>query len=673
MGIEFGVELARAALLVGPSLGAAVIVRRRRHPALARPEAALATAILALAAVLGISHLAGAIDRFEAPTIVGLGLVVLAASLLLPQVAPTTRADDVPAAAALHVAVMVGTLAVVAGQWATRVADAFAGGISDYDSLHYHLPFAARFVQTGSLGELHYANATGVPNVFHPLDSELLHALGMLAFDNDVASPLLNLGWAALAVLAAWCVGRPFGSGPLSVVGQAVVLSLPITALGAGSALNDVPSYACLLAVVVFLLQPVEGPHRERLVLAGLAAGLAISMKLTLVAPIGVLTLGVLWLWRRRPADALLGWCLPLAATGSFWYLRSIAATGSPIPGVEIPGLPHARFASVTDYGFSVASYLDRPEILREWFVPGLAAGSTRAWPLLIGLALAITVLSLRRTQPPLVRLVGLVIAVSSLAYLLTPTSAFGLPDQPVLFALNVRYVFPALVLAIALLPWHLAGRRAGETSAALGLLGLLVVVSEASGELPLRGLAGDLPPWVADQWLAGLLAAGAVGALAWAVLAVDRGWARRPVLLALGGLGALALMAAGWVDQRYADGRYRDDPVATALRAAEPTTVALAGFDRQHQLYGADLDNHVQYVGEETSHGGFAEVASCDRWRSLLAAGGFEHVVVADPAPDTGPPVRWTAGWRGAAEVVRSGGLVLYALDPGSATEPCG
>jgi hypothetical protein len=65
-------------------------------------------------------------------------------------------------------------------------------------------------VQQGSIAHLHYLDSDPV-TVFYPASSELLHAVGMVVMGSDVLSTVMNLGWLALALLAAWCLGRCFG------------------------------------------------------------------------------------------------------------------------------------------------------------------------------------------------------------------------------------------------------------------------------------------------------------------------------------------------------------------------------------------------------------------------------------------------------------------------------
>jgi hypothetical protein len=62
----------------------------------------------------------------------------------------------------------------------------------------------------------------------------------ILPFNRDVLSPLVNLGWAALTLLAAWCIGRTRGVGALAVIGATIVLAVPVMAdIEPGQASND--------------------------------------------------------------------------------------------------------------------------------------------------------------------------------------------------------------------------------------------------------------------------------------------------------------------------------------------------------------------------------------------------------------------------------------------------
>lgn len=82
---------------------------------------------------------------------------------------------------------------VAVTQWAVQTADSLGSGMPSFDTLWYHMPFAARFAQTGSVTAIQFTQAD--PFVaYYPANSELLHAVGIVAMRSDLLSPLLNLG-----------------------------------------------------------------------------------------------------------------------------------------------------------------------------------------------------------------------------------------------------------------------------------------------------------------------------------------------------------------------------------------------------------------------------------------------------------------------------------------------
>ena len=157
----------------------------------------------------------------------------------------------------------------------------------EWDTHWYHAPVAARFAETGDLTQLHAVNNSA--DSFLPFNTELLHAVGMVATGRDVLSPLINLGWLALAVLAAWCLGRVWNAGAAAVAATAVVARLRSwsTRLRGPPGTTSPASRCC------------SPPRRSSSTarrrrgwsgLAGLAAGLAVGTKLTLIAPVIALT-----------------------------------------------------------------------------------------------------------------------------------------------------------------------------------------------------------------------------------------------------------------------------------------------------------------------------------------------------------------------------------------------
>ena len=109
-------------------------------------------------------------------------------------------------------------------------------------------------VQSHSVTGMHYTD-TVFTNWFYPQNSELLHAVGILLTHRDTLSLFLNFGWLAIAFLAAWCIGRPYGRGHLTVVAAAIVLEChTLVVREPGAAKNDLAAAALLLAAIAILV-----------------------------------------------------------------------------------------------------------------------------------------------------------------------------------------------------------------------------------------------------------------------------------------------------------------------------------------------------------------------------------------------------------------------------------
>ncbi len=203
------------------------------------------------------------------------------------------------------------------------------------------MPLAARFVQTGSVISLHNINNDNVIE-FYPATSELLHAVGIVLMGSDFLSALVNVVWLALALFAAWCVGRRYGVASISVVAASMVLGT-VAVIGSepGTAYNDIVGVALVLATLGLLayVDALWDPRRtfQGLWVAALAAGLAIGVKDTLIVPVAALTVGVIALLPRgqRVRRGLL-WCLVIAVTGGFWYVRNLIYAGNPVPNIHL-------------------------------------------------------------------------------------------------------------------------------------------------------------------------------------------------------------------------------------------------------------------------------------------------------------------------------------------------
>ena len=141
---------------------------------------------------------------------------------------------------------------------------------------------------------------------------------------------------------------------------------------------------------------------------------------------------------------------------GGYWYLRNLAHAGNPLPWftdfgpISLPG-PDQTLGGRE--GHSVLGYLTDGSVWSEWFLPGLHHGLTLLWPLLGAAALAGLLLALGPRSTPLLRVAGAVGLAAALAWLIAPTSASGPDGMPRGFESGLRYLAPALLLGMALLP----------------------------------------------------------------------------------------------------------------------------------------------------------------------------------------------------------------------------
>jgi hypothetical protein len=136
-----------------------------------------------------------------------------------------------------------------------------------------------------------------------------------------------------------------------------------------------------------------------------------------------------------------------------------------------------------------------------------------------------------------------------------------------------------------------------------------------------------------------------------------------------------LAIVAIGYPVQRhYLENRYADPSFTTPglnatfrwAREIEGTRIATTST-RQYPLFGTDLSNAVEFVGEEQPHGGFTAPTTCRRWRELLNAGNYDYVITTydrlEPDKPSYPPqAAWTRGPT-ATIVLRQPPTVVFKL----------
>ncbi len=719
--IGAGTYVLTTALLAAVILAVAVSavrIRRRLLPEWEGAPSHLVDAILAVALLIWLSELLGVMqilydwtlvaascllavgvyawthadrDQSDGPAGgVGEGASPAASSREEEVPSPTTG----PAGRHLMSLITVGVIAVVFAHWGLTAKDALDRGIFNFDSLWYHMPYAVEFAKTHSVTGFDHTE-TVLTNWFYPQNSELLHGVGILLTGRDTLSLFINFGWLAIAFLAAWCIGRPYGRGPLCVAAAAIVLechTLVVREPGAGK--NDLVAAALILAAIAILVNAASRPGAGRtlpvgwpLAAAGLAVGLAVGTKLTAVAIAAALTVAVIALAPAGRRRAAAGWWFAAAlAGGGYWYLRNLIAAGNPLPQVEHLGpidLPHPERLQSGRPDHSILHYATDTSVWHEYFTPGLHEAFGVLWPLVVLGAVAGPIIALAWGRDRALRWIGAVVIVGFLAYLVTPLGAAGAEGEPVGFAINIRFALPAMLAGAALLP--LAPRLEGERRqwiALVALLAVLVVTDRADTVLrdPSRPF--------------GLL----VAALAVLIPAALIFWlARRParpaaVVTAFAAL-ALVVAAVGYPVQRhYLGDRFGPGSeipemgLDSAYVWARDTTDARIGLVGStagflgYGFYGTDLSNDVTYLGLSGPHGAFNAIPTCSGFRAAVNDAHIDYLVTAPflnyihtDEPVRSPEAGWLRGETAVRPVLRNGEVTVWRVDGRLDPAACG
>src|SRR3954452_9215584 len=660
-------------------------------PAWTGALARLAEVVIGLSMLILVSELFGALGLFkEVPLLLGyvaagLGSTYYARRRGIPDAPRTLEVRSSPVMVAIGIAAAV----LVVVHWAHPTSQAVDQGMYYQDTTWYHMSFSARFAQTGHVGPLHFTDPLKLAAWFYPQNSELLHGVGIVFLKTDFLSPLINLMWVALCLLAAWCVGRPYGIGGVTVLGAAVVLdSNMLVGSQAGQGPNDVAGLFFLMAAIAFLVDGAASAHaardaagarRERtsaaatsgdpdelepgvvedvpvegdpgalatvgagpLFMAALAAGLGIGTKITLLATIAACTVGVAILGGRRHWLKALGvWLGGLVITCGFWYGRNFVYALNPFPQIHKLGPIHLpgpdQLALYPRPPHNLFEYYNDPTVWQRKLFPVLHDRLGPLWPVILAVVIVGLVWALFRGGSALMRILAVTGMVAGIAYVFTPLTASGNLGDPSGFDANLRYVAPVLIVGFLLLPLIPWIRHGSRPWILIGLFTILLIqgtVTQAN--------------WQFSHHLASIgLAFLIVGVPALIVA----GLRRRVPILALATFGlvmAITAVALGRVRENY----YLDHRYVTASRPplgggfrATPEWQPLQDWGRkqsgqrigvvgrasafgQYFFYGTDLSNHVQYVGTELRRGTFRPIVSCSAWRRAVNAGDYDYIV---------------------------------------------
>lgn len=585
---------------------------------------------------------------------------------------PGEREVDAPRVHTLALLVALGIASWAVAEWTFPSQLGLDHGMYGGDTTWYHMPFSGRIAQEGTTIPLHFTDPLRLAAWFYPGSWELVTAAPTVLFGTDWLAPLINMAWLSIALLAAWCVGRPYKVGPATLVAAALVFSAGVMVeTQPGEGRNDIMALAFLLAFVAFLINghqrraPQSGavrdaPERDAplldkgpLIMAGIAAGLAVSVKLPLLAPVGAIAVGMVLVsgaGRRLITAAAIG--VPAFVVGGYWYVRAAVYTGgNPIPQTgggplglprpdQLPLDPRPRFA--------VADYIADPTIYRRWFFPQLENALGPLWPLILIVAVAAAVFIAVRSRNMILRVVAAAALLTAVVYVFTPLTAAGQEGSPTGFFTNTRYLMPGLILGLALLPIARPLRapevRAWQTLAFLTVVYAITVLMT--------------PRWY-PSYIVGTVFL--TLALVWAPAGLGLLRSRRIVGRGAVALGACAVLLLAVVlgraqqvqyyEQHYqrttpflGDGGPREAYSFAHEQSGKRIGIAGSGqiFFGQYGFYGKNLDNHVQYIGVEGPKGQYRLPTRCRQFRRLINDGEYDFLIVSQATQDSPESPYW-------------------------------
>jgi hypothetical protein len=540
-------------------------------------------------------------------------------------------------------------------------------GMFGGDTTWYHMPFAATMAQQHSTVHLHYTDPLRLAAWFYPQSSELVHAAAIVLFKSDWLSPLINLFWLAIALLGCWCVGRPYKVGPATLIAGAIILDSGVMIeTQPGEARNDIMGLAFLVAFAAFLINahqrraPQEGaavqdaPERDAplldkgpLIMAGIAAGLAASVKTTFLVPVAAIAIGV-FLFSGKGRRWTTAWILGLSMliTGGYWYLRAAIKTGgNPIPITkfgplhlpvpdQMPLDPRPRFA--------VAHYLTEPNVYRHWFFPQLENALGPVWPLILIMAGAAALFIVVRSRNKILRVIAAAALLTAVVYVFTPLTAAGQEGAPTGFFTNTRYLIPGLILAMVMLPIA-RPLRAPDRRAQITLIFLAVVYWVT---------VLTTPKWYSAYLLGAVFI---TLALVWTPTALGLGRSRgvlsRRVVTAAAAVVVLLAVVLGRAQQvQYSNQHYTDTKLflqeggpqkAYAFaQKLQHKRIGIVGSSEiifgQYGFFGNPPTNEVDFIGVPGPHGAYRLATTCPQLMGRINASEYDYLIMSENTEDS-------------------------------------
>ncbi len=248
---------------------------------------------------------------------------------------------------------------------------------SNFDSLAYHLPVMANWVQQGSLWGFTEIGHVGL----YPSHFELMSTLFFFPWNNGLMVGLPGLLAWVYSGLALYVFIRLGGVNPTAaVLGTALFMLLPDLVERLGAIQPDVVLVAVWFCFAMALIRWIKHRHILDFCFGIISVGLLLGMKLSaaghwllLVCIVGV------YVWRTTELTRILPdtnrrWVWPMlvlsVVLAGSWYVRNMIQTGNPAGLVQVEFLGRVLFDGT----------LQRSELVRGSLARVFQIGSQQDW-----------------------------------------------------------------------------------------------------------------------------------------------------------------------------------------------------------------------------------------------------------------------------------------------------
>jgi len=617
------------------------LVERRLSPAAASTERGIRIAVISLALVVFSMLVLGAVARLTVAGEFALQAALLASALVLTRSAvssPGQREDgeDLARLPTLPIAIIGALLA-----FAVAFAIAYAP-LTLYDSLSYHLFFAARWVQDHAIAIIP-TPFSDEAQAYAPGNGELYLAWLMLPVHGDALARMGQFPFGLLGAVTLFALARRLGASPERAIYPAAffLLSRPVVEQMMGANV-DLICAALFLTTVYLIVTAVDRGGPADWALAGTSFGLYLGTKYLALVFAPVLLMVAL----ARGFRARMLWAVPAAAAFSLpWYARNWIVAGSPIypASLTIAGMTLARGAYDRAAMLNTVFHTTDPRLFAVMAARAFGPPLALLW---LPLALVGWRAMARRGWWP-----HGVIAL--LPMVMVPLYWYGLPVN-----VDARFLLPAIGPALLPLAFVFpSSSRLIMLVRAILVAGMVWLVVGAPVTIPMA------VPWYMKDWLSlnGLVrpayltwfgATATAMALAWPLIRTAKRFAMpiatSVVLCTSAGLavasahedhasGDILDTTSPYIRSEHLDAwRWLDDN----LRGA---TIAYTGINLPYPLTGDGLTNRVVYVA----------IDGRQRWRfhdydRAYRSGRFDPLppLLATSSGEL-KPVAVRAGWR--------------------------